>query len=304
QVAFLRSMQGLENVEVVRPGYAIEYDFVDPRALNHTLETKARRGLFLAGQINGTTGYEEAAAQGLLAGANAARLAFGLDGLRLSRTESYVGVMIDDLVTRGVSEPYRMFTSRAEFRLHLRSDNAAERLTSVGVEVGLVGSERAKLFEAKRKAVSETRAKLESLVVTPREAERGGLKLNQDGVRRSAYALLSYPEIDAGLLTRIWPELASVPAQIFEMLEIDAKYAVYLDRQAEDVAALRRDEARAIPDWIDYEALPGLSVEVRQKLVAGRPETIADAQAIDGITPAAVLLLLSVIRRGRMEKSA
>lgn len=303
QIEFLRSMPGLENVEVVRAGYAIEYDYVDPRALNHTLETKARRGLFFAGQINGTTGYEEAAAQGLLAGANAAKKVLGREMLRLSRTQSYLGVMVDDLVTRGVTEPYRMFTSRAEFRLHLRADNAMERLTPLGIVTGLVGDERRDLFEKRSRVLDGARAQLESLSLTPQQARAVGLRLNQDGVRRSAFALLAYPDIDAGALIDIWPELGTIDDGVMEKLEIDAKYAVYLDRQAEDIAALKRDETRTIPEWMDYGALAGLSAEVRQKLMAHRPETIADAQAIDGVTPAAVLLLLAVIRRGRLDKA-
>ena len=304
QYAFLRSMPGLENVELARPGYAIEYDYVDPRALNHTLETKVRRGLFFAGQINGTTGYEEAGAQGLLAGANAALLALGRPAIRMSRTDSYLGVMVDDLVTRGVTEPYRMFTSRAEFRLHLRADNAEERLTPFGIATGLVGGTRKASFESRQQTVQKAKEKLEKLTVTPGAAIRAGLKLNQDGVRRSAYALLAYPDVGAEKLIRLWPELSDIETHVFEKLEIDAKYAVYLDRQADDIAALKRDESRVIPDWIDYAVLSGLSAEVRQKLSAHRPETIADAQAIDGVTPAAVLLLLSIIRRGKLEKSA
>ncbi len=303
QIDFLRSMPGLENVEVVRAGYAIEYDYVDPRALNHTLETKARRRLFFAGQINGTTGYEEAAAQGLLAGANAALNVLGREMLRLSRTQSYLGVMVDDLATRGVTEPYRMFTSRAEFRLHLRADNAMERLTPLGIETGLVGAERRALFEQQAEVLGAARAQLEAVSLTPQQARAAGLKLNQDGVRRSGFALLAYPDISADVLIGIWPELGRIDQKVTEKLEIDAKYAVYLDRQAEDIAALKRDESRVIPDWIDYTALTGLSAEVRQKLIAHRPETIADAQAIDGVTPAAVLLLLAVIRRGRLDKA-
>ncbi len=304
QIAFLRSMPGLENVELVRAGYAIEYDYVDPRALHHTLEVKNRKGLFFAGQINGTTGYEEAAAQGLLAGANAALFAFGRPQIRMSRTQSYLGVMVDDLVTRGISEPYRMFTSRAEFRLHLRADNAADRLTPLGIETGLVGKPREALFEKQRLALGRAREKLETLSATPQQAAQHGLLLNKDGVRRSAYQIMSYPDADAKKLKSLWPELASIPDDIFEKLEIEAKYAVYLDRQQQDIDALRRDESREIPDWIAYEDLSGLSVEIRQKLSAQRPETIADAQAIDGVTPAAILLLLSIIKRGRLEKTA
>ena len=304
QEPFLRSMPGLGNVRIVRPGYAIEYDHVDPRELRPTLELRAVPGLFLAGQINGTTGYEEAGAQGLLAGANAALLARGDAPLVLSRTESYLGVMVDDLVTRGVSEPYRMFTSRAEFRLHLRSDNADQRLTPRGASVGLVGDERREAFASKSKALRETRALLVSLSVSPSVARKAGLSVNADGVQRSAFDLLSYPDIGRSDVVRLWPQLAALEPKVFDQVATDAQYAVYIDRQKADVEAVRRDESRAIPDWVDYGGIQGLSAEVRQKLGSMRPATIAQAQAIDGVTPAAVTLLLSIIRRGTLRKAS
>jgi tRNA uridine 5-carboxymethylaminomethyl modification enzyme len=297
QEAFIRKIAGLENVEIKRFGYAIEYDYVDPRELTPDLAVKRLPGLYLAGQINGTTGYEEAAGQGLVAGLNAARFAARSDPYILDRSRAYIGVMIDDLVTRGVSEPYRMFTSRAEYRLTLRADNADQRLTEEGVKAGVVGSHRREMFHVKRSSIEAARTRLEALTLTPNEARSHGIMINLDGKRRTALDVLAYDGVDFAKMCAVWPALADVPPQVAQQMEIEAAYAGYLDRQEADILAFRKDEGTRLPADLDYGAIGGLSNEAKDKLSSVRPATLGQAARIEGMTPGAITAVLGYLKR-------
>lgn len=296
QLDYVRSIYGLENAEITQPGYAVEYDFVDPRSLDASMKLRGAEGLYLAGQINGTTGYEEAAAQGLVAGINAARQVQGMEAVHFSRTNSYLGVLVDDLTTRGVTEPYRMFTSRAEFRLSLRADNADQRLTPLAIQIGLASDQRKQAFEERQSRYDEARAIAESCVFSPTELSRAGLQVRMDGQKRSAFSLLGLNSVDRDTVLSLVPDLNEYSADTLKQLENDALYAQYTDRQAQDAEALRTDESIEIPEDLEYSEISGLSAELRDKLTAAKPRNLAAAAKIEGITPAALSLIVAITR--------